>query len=256
MTGITRRNFMSMAGVGALTLLASPTKLFARKPLKSEYLNIFPFYRDEYHALLSSRIPKPTVRIGDRLRFVPEIDFHGFSETDNNDLYFEHIILNVYEFSFVPRVKLITESDDLTWSDFLIETPKFMGSYSTPDPEKQYLKVGQWYRGYGTLRNYLGDPFRFIPSVDKRKVEALKINAKVEKILDYDISNTWHENKETRIHSWISGVHKSIDRDDPDYKYYNDFDQFKKLVASYQDRFKEIQSSKACLLPTYRVKIF
>ena len=256
MTEVTRRKFINTAGVGALTLLASPTKLFARKPLKSEYLNIFPFYRDEYSALLSSRIPKPTVRIEDKIRFIPEIDFHGFSETDNNDLYFEHIILNVYEFSFVPRVKLITESDDLTWGDFLIETPKFILSFSTPDPAKQYLKVGQWYRGHGTLRNYLGDPFRFIPSVDKRKVEVLKVNAKVEKILDYDISNTWYENKETRIQDKIGGIHKFINRNDPDYKYFNDFEEFKKLVAPYQNRFKEIQLSESRLLPTYRMKIF
>ena len=257
MTEVTRRKFMNMVGIGALTLLTSPTKLFARKPLKSAYLNIFPFHRDEYHSLISPRIPKPTVRIGDRIRFIPEIDFHGFSETDNNDLYFEHVILNVYEFSFVPRVKLSTKSDHLIFVDFLIETPKFILSFSTLDPEKQYLKVGQWYRGYGTLRNYLGDPFRFYPSVDKRKIENLKVNAKVENILDYDISHTWHENKETRIHSSMPGVYKkSIDRDAPDYKYFNDFEEFKKLVAPYQDRFKEIQSSKACLLPTYRLSIF
>ena len=255
MTEITRRKFINMAGLGALTLLASPAKLFAEKPLKSEYLNIFPFYREEYHSLFLRRVLKPTVRIGDRIRFVPEIDFYGFSETDNNDSYFKHILLNVYEFSFVPRVKLIEKSDNLTFVDFLIETPKFILSFTTPDPEMQYLKVGQWYRGYGTLRNYFGDPFRFYPSVDKRKVEALKVNGKVEKILNYDICNTWHENKETRIHSSISGVYKSIIPDDPDYKYRNDFEQFKKLVAPYQNRFKEIKSSKSCLLPTYRVKI-
>jgi len=37
--------------------------------------------------------------------------------------------------------------------------------------------------------------------------------------------------------------------------YRNDFEQFKKLVAPYQNRFEEIQSSKFCLLPTYRLKI-
>jgi hypothetical protein len=238
-----------------LTLLASPGKLFAQKPLKLEYLNIFPFYPGEYHSLLSSRIPKRTVKLGDRIRFVPEIDFHGFYETDKND-YFEHVILNVYELSFVPRVKLLSEGDDLTYVDFLIETPKFILSFSTPDPAKQYLKVGQSYRGYGTLRNYLGDPFRFYSSVDKRKVDALKVNAKVHRILDYDICNTWHETKETRIHSSISRVYKkSIDRDDPNYKYYKDFEEFKKLVAPYQNRFKEIQSSESCILPTYQVKI-
>ena len=255
MTKVTRRKFINMAGVGALTFLASPTKLFARKPLKSDNLNIFPFYPGEYHSLISSRIPKPTVRVEDKIRFIPEIDFHGFSETDNNDLYFENVILNVYEFAFIPKVKFITESDDLTWGDFLIETPKFIGSYSTPDPAKQYLKVSQCYRGYGTLRNYLGDPFRFIPSVDKRKVEALKVNAKVDKVLDYDISHTWDETKETRIQDKIAGVYKFIDRNDPDYKYYNDFEEFKRLVSPYKNRFKEIQSSESCLLPTYRVKI-
>ena len=205
--------------------------------------------------MISSESEKQTVSIGDSIRFFPDIELQSFSETDNNDLYFEHVILNVYEFSFVPKVRILTEGNGVASADHLIETPKFIGLFFTLDPENQSLKVGQWYRGYGKFRNYLGSPFRETPSVDQRKVEALKVNAKVESVLDYDISNTWHENKETRIFPSISGVYKSIIPDDPDYKYYNNFEQFKKLVAPYKNKYREIASSKSCLLPTYRLKI-
>ena len=189
-----------------LTLYADTLYRF-RVTMEHKHLHIFPFDNQELsHLSLGSRVPKPVVKVGDKIHFVPGVSIDGCEKAfDGTKPIFNHVILNIYEFTFEPVLKVITEKSQadplLTDIDYLIEFPHFTSYYSEfqfDDDMPFDLELNQLYTGYGTFGVYNSDTFDLMPKPIRNRLQRLKIHAQVEKILNYEIYKTWPDNEDLR----------------------------------------------------------
>jgi hypothetical protein len=232
--------------------------LFSYPTIKD--LFVYPLAHKEY--LDHSYMKKPYFDVGDSISFFPDIELDGYRKTDENDFHFQHIILNVYEFSFLP---IFSRAEDIKTglTDYILQiADKFLAyNFTFIDYHDRPLEIDQWYRGYGKLMNlWDNDPFEDYQDVSsdiRGWLKKFKIKAKVEKILDYDICRTWKDNKDTSIYnskgdpySFFHCVEKRTK-----YKYFTHYDKFKKAICSYRKKHREILSTDECLLPTYQLRI-
>lgn len=274
---LTRRAFLKTAGLGSILLTTSPRSLIPRKLTGPNIINIFPMYSSELYLDEAGISLAPTVRTGDKIRFLPVLDLDGFVATNGQENYFSHIILNIYEFTFRPILKLSepfdwvfgplfpgdkekkTESNEI----YLIRiASEFIAGYSRiifVGKRERDLRIGQLYRGYGSFNNRESFRLLYGPTYKryKSRIESLKLNAKVEKILDYGASSSWQNDEDKAFYrkydlsdAWIyhsaflTGFH-----------YCDNFDYFKKAAVNSKNRIKTVQTNKECVFPIYRLKI-
>ena len=268
MYDLTRRNFLKTVGMGGLMLATSPLLSMPKSSVTPETLNCFPFHPTEWNTFFNNKtklpVKKQPVKVGDTIRFLPEVIIDGFSAIDEGDNFFRHIILNVYEFTFRPIQKnLVPLPPQLRpkkyIEDLLVNvSSSLIAVFSRWTTDKdENLKIGLLYKGYGTIGNYDNNTLSWYSSDFAGSVEDLKINAKVERILDYNLYHTWGETIETRINYLLSNAFfKNRKRTyTGDLLYYQDFSKFKKAVIPYQNKFNEIKTNKSCALPTYCLQI-
>jgi hypothetical protein len=277
LNNLTRRKFLKTAGAGSLLLAASPLSLLsATSKTAPEFLNIFPLHSLEelIRFNFNGGYPAPSVKIGETIRFMPMVSLDGYNAIDEGDDVFNHIILNIYEFTFRPVLKnSITYTSNLTpeekqehqledipdieyFEDYLIKISSkfFAGYYRLKETTDTDLHVGQLYKGYGKFGNYDWDFLSFDTGISER-LEAFKLNVKVDEILDYDVYKTWRHNKQLWTYWYVNMALCDDYVEDKNLLYYDDFDRFKKAVAPYRNQFSSIQTNRDCMLPTYRLRI-
>lgn len=88
--------------------------------------------------------------------------------------------------------------------DYLIEFPFFTSYFSECelDDDKPFdFELGQLYKGYGKFGVYNLGTFDLIPEPIRDRLQHLRINTQVEKILDYDICRTCRDTQDLRVHA-------------------------------------------------------
>lgn len=289
----TRRNFLKAAGLGGIMLAVSPRATLSRHPARPPVLNVFPLYRDEAFSLPYSKRKKPTVKTGDQIRFLPELEIDGFKPiSDTGHSFFNNIFLNVYEFTFRPIAKLslplesslnpeakrehereglpIEEADETFLvrisSDFIIGYNRWKlkdnMNVHVGQLYKGYgkdLHVGQLYKGYGRIGNHQNIALSELSCRDfslAARLEKTIVTARIEKILDYDVYKTWYTDKQTRIYDRLGEAFCPKEAMCCGrLPYFDDFARFKTAAAPYRNRFNVLSTSAGCLLPTYRLRM-
>lgn len=233
--------------------------------MKLKYLHIFPFDNQELsHLHLGSRVPKPVVKVGDKIHFVPGVAIDGCKKApEGTEPFFKHVLLNVYEFTFRPIMKEKTVvSEDVHFVmhiDYLVELPQFTSYFSEfqfDDDMPFVLEINQLYTSYGKFGVYSFDAFDLMPVPIREKLLHLRINAQVETILDYEVIKTWPDNEDLRVYPCLSESLHNTDEYNDDILYFQDFERFKKTVEPYKNMVKEIATNETSVLPTYCLKIF
>ena len=267
---LTRRKFLKTVGIGSFMLATSPLFLIPRPSFPLKILNVFPIDPEEESFSSTDKC----INVGDNIQFIPSLGLEKFFTIDGQADCFNHIIFNVYEFTFRPILKYSEPCNMVLGSMFPGDTEKKAESYENYlinissmfiaryDRLKLIgeadLAVGQRYRGYGEIRNTWWSFSVRSNSALTNRIETLKLNARVENILDYNtFKNTGETNRPRQaFYSYnISDISYNHDECLCDMHYYDDFGRFKNAAASHKNHYRTNQTNEDCRLPIYRLRI-
>ena len=136
-----------------------------------------------------------TYRTGDTLSFCPAVRIDCCEKSNKNQAYLNHVFDNIYEFHFKP-ISMLHSKDPLMRSgeDYVLEISKdlrFFYSTIHQDKDRRFrLKIGQWYKGCGTLSigNHRDSICDKAPSLMKDALTTGKLVGISEKLINED---TW-----------------------------------------------------------------
>ena len=156
--------------------------------------------------------------VGDEVKFLPCIYLDFYEATSQNPIPLSHIISNIYEFTFKPVKKYKNEQHEGCYHYIIdIENNFTVFHFNWLNKYKEYLQLGQLYKGYGKLSCSAGDPSMENASIDPMTIKLITKKAILNEII-VEYNSRWGE-----IKSPFSKLGYSVD-----------FERFKSLCSNYQ----------------------
>ena len=157
--------------------------------------------------------------VGDEVKFLPCIYLDFYETTSKNPIPLSHIISNIYEFTFKPVKKFKNEMHKGCYHYLVeIENNFTVFHFNWLKKYEKYLQLGQFYKGYGTLRCSGGDPSKENTSIDPMAIKLITKKAVLNEIIVEYNRNDWGD-----IESPFSKL-----------GYPGDFERFKSSCSNYQ----------------------
>ena len=136
-------------------------------------------------------------RVGDVIKFYPQIIIDYYSSCLKEEPYLEHVIYDIYKFRFRPIARYFNDLHKNCYH-YLIEIfPDFkLFCFNWTKPYKSYLKIGQWYEGHGQLRN-CGNASEYSENVSPLIMNSILRTGKLTGIYD---NLLWHDFNKDMYH--------------------------------------------------------
>jgi hypothetical protein len=157
--------------------------------------------------------------LGEEVKFLPCLYLDFYEKTLENPIPLSHIISNIYEFTFKPVKKYKNEQHEGCYH-YLVEVENnfTVFHFNWLKKYKEYLQLGQFYKGYGTLRSSAGDP-----SIENTSIDPMAIKLITKKVVLNKIIVEYNRKEWGDIDTPFSKLGYSMD-----------FERFKSSCSNYQ----------------------
>jgi len=195
-----------------------------------------------------------TFSVGDFVQFYPQIIIDYYNLSIQEGPYLQHIIYDIYKFSFLPIAKYFNNEYKSIYKNcyhYLIEIfPDFkLFCFNWTKPYQSYLKVGQWYEGYGQLSN-CGNAAEYNEYISSLMMDRILKTGKLTGIYENLFGRDFKKIKPFRYENicCYEDIHDSLG-------YFKNLDAFNINVSKYKDQSIRYNCIDV-LLPAYSNVIF
>lgn len=176
-------------------------------------------------------------RMGDVIQFYPQIKIDYYASSVLEEPCLRHVIYDIYEFRFRPIARY-SHSLHKNCYHYIIEifSDFKLFCFNWIKPYNSYLKLGQWYKGHGQLRNCgnaAEENENISPLIMNSIYRTGKLTGMYENLLLRDYSNNMEPMAKPLKYSKSSYCYEDVLKG---YGYSQNLDEFNKNISQYKER--------------------